>query len=540
MTEPTRPVYGRLRLWFPLPVFRGRATEGVREGGELVNGAQTPSPTLPRRTGRGGQRSPTRLGVGVLAVYCCAVSLNAATIRKADDTVVVGRVIAIRGDKLIVVPAASSGAVPNTTTAASVAALPTPNGTSGRTTSQRLFPANRPSTTPVATQPAASQPVAKSAVTQPTTMAIAAASQPAEIEIPLEDVAEVAPLFEPGAPTAVAPATRPVVANPTSPVDSRPWKLKLIDGQAVTLQNGQWSDGNLCGMIIGGKLALAVPSTFVAEWWCGANDQVKAAAALGEQPGLDDIAYAARDKSVLAVRGVAVGVQSDGLKFKYGGQDRSIAIGRLVGVVFARTLDTANRTKPMQVITVAGNEQFNGTWTGLDEKAVSFTTAWGQSLQLSRTDVNKIVFRNGRVVSLSDLTPIDVKQTPYFDRMLPWQADKGLDGKPLQLDGPVPRGLAMHSQTALTYALDGGFAEFKSRIGFEQPAGRLGDVVLRVRGDGRTLLEKPSFKGTEKPTDLTINVSGVQKLTIEVDFGVGQDVGDRVIWAAPRLIRPAK
>ena len=462
---------------------------------------------------------------------------TAATIRKADDTVVTGRVVAIRGDKLIVIPAATQAGVKNTLAPTPAAAALTPSAAnpSARTMSKRLFPASRPTA-------AATEPAARTAVTQPATQAVTAApvSPPAEIEIPLEDVAEVAPLFEPGAPiTAAAPAT-PVISHPTTLPDTRPWKLRLTDGQTVTLTNGQWSDGNLCGTAIGGKLTLAIPSTFVAEWWCGANDQVKAATALNESAGLDDIAYAARDKSVLAVHGVAVGMDGGSLKFKYGGQARSIGLARLVGVTFARSADTANRTKPVQVVTVAGNDQFTGTWTGLDDKIVSFTTAWGQPLQLARSDVNKISFHNGRVVSLSDLTPVDVKQTPYFDRMLPWQADKTLDGKPLQLDGPVPRGLAMHSQTALTYALSGEFAEFKSRVGFEQPAGRLGDVVLRVRGDGRTLLEQPNFKGTDKPTDVSLSVAGVQKLTIEVDFGDGQDVGDRVIWAAPRVIRPAK
>jgi hypothetical protein len=32
-------------------------------------------------------------------------------------------------------------------------------------------------------------------------------------------------------------------------------------------------------------------------------------------------------------------------------------------------------------------------------------------------------------------------------------------------------------------------------------------------------------------------VSGVKTLSLEVDFGRGQDVGDRVVWANPRLLR---
>ena len=42
-----------------------------------------------------------------------------------------------------------------------------------------------------------------------------------------------------------------------------------------------------------------------------------------------------------------------------------------------------------------------------------------------------------------------------------------------------------------------------------------------------------------KPSDINLKVDGVQRLTLEVDFGKNQDVGDRVVWANARLLRSA-
>jgi hypothetical protein len=36
---------------------------------------------------------------------------------------------------------------------------------------------------------------------------------------------------------------------------------------------------------------------------------------------------------------------------------------------------------------------------------------------------------------------------------------------------------------------------------------------------------------------MDVDVSGVKTLSLEADFGRGQDVGDRVVWANPRLLR---
>ena len=69
-------------------------------------------------------------------------------------------------------------------------------------------------------------------------------------------------------------------------------------------------------------------------------------------------------------------------------------------------------------------------------------------MQLPITSISSVDVHNTRVVSLSELKPDRVEQTPFFDRVIPWRVDSSLDGGPLKLnDGQqYARGIAMHSR----------------------------------------------------------------------------------------------
>jgi hypothetical protein len=175
---------------------------------------------------------------------------------------------------------------------------------------------------------------------------------------------------------------------------------------------------------------------------------------------------------------------------------------------------------------------------GLAAGALELRTPWDTQLSIPLDKVTKLKSRNGRLVYLSDLTPARVEQVPYFDRMLAFQLDRSLTGGKLQLsDGPVERGIAVHSRTVLHYATGGAYQRLKGRVGFQDPDGKLGNAAVRILGDGKPLFERPEARGDQPPAEFDVDVTGVKTLALEVDFGRGQDVGDRIVWADPRLLR---
>jgi uncharacterized GH25 family protein len=285
-------------------------------------------------------------------------------------------------------------------------------------------------------------------------------------------------------------------------------------------------------------VSVDIPIDQARQLWLGTSDQVKKAQALNEKPGVEDIAFVAKDDQVIAVRGVSLGVEGESLKFRFNEEERKIAVNRLIGLTFGRSEDAPVDRVFRQAFQFANDDLLTGNWTGLTKDTATATMLWGDEVKLPVKQIAKIRAANGRVVYLSDLKPTQVEQVPYFDRMLNFRVDKSLNGKPLQLsEGPIAKGIAVHSRTVLHYDLGGQFDEFRCKLGFQQPEGKLGQADIRVLGDGKAIFEKADAKGDQPSTDVNVKVNGVKELVLEVDFGKNQDVGDRVVWGNARLLR---
>ena len=102
--------------------------------------------------------------------------------------------------------------------------------------------------------------------------------------------------------------------------------------------------------------------------------------------------------------------------------------------------------------------------------------------------------------------------------------------------------MAVHSRCILTYDLNGKYSTFETLVGFDEASRGQGRVDCRVFADGKELYANPDLRASEPLVKLSLPVAGAEQLRLLVDFGRGQDTGDRVIWANARLYRktPAK
>ncbi len=256
-----------------------------------------------------------------------------------------------------------------------------------------------------------------------------------------------------------------------------------------------------------------------------------------------------QDDKIQKLTGEILGIEADALLVKFQGQDRKIKLDRLIAVGY-RAVALADQDQPApaapaaHVLTLSDGSVLPGTWISLVDGEMKFTTTWGQDVILSQREVSRIVVRNGKVLPLVAIAPASVEQTPYFNRSWNWQTidesslnpiavGQGVDGQ----HSLCQEGLLVHSRTVLRYAIDGEFSSFRSQIGFLDGQGKLGNVNVRVKGDDRLLFEALRFSADQPPADIAVEVTGVRELVLEVDFGDGQDVGDRVVWISPRLVR---
>lgn len=147
----------------------------------------------------------------------------------------------------------------------------------------------------------------------------------------------------------------------------------------------------------------------------------------------------------------------------------------------------------------------------------------------------------GRAVFLSDLAPIESRQTPFLPgaREWPMQRDRSVAGRPLRLGGrEFPKGLGMHSRSAATYDLAGKYRAFQAIVGLDDATVGEGTAACAVEVDGRRVFEQSAVTRQHRPIRLPlIDVRGAKRLTLIVDFGELGDSQDHVNWCDAVLLR---
>jgi len=99
-------------------------------------------------------------------------------------------------------------------------------------------------------------------------------------------------------------------------------------------------------------------------------------------------------------------------------------------------------------------------------------------------------------------------------------------GKRLVLGGrSYERGLSFRSRTSVVYRLPKDGRRFLASVGIDDRAGDTGNVRLVISGDNRTLFDE-TVDGGQTPVELSLDVAGIRRLTILVDYGEGLDIGD--------------
>ena len=306
-------------------------------------------------------------------------------------------------------------------------------------------------------------------------------------------------------------------------------KFESLGAESLHLQT-PWGD------------ALTVPLARVAGIYMGLPDHKESSESFARRlrsRGTEDLLLArSNDGEVLAIAGVAEETEGDKLHFHFQEKSRTVSLKQVEGLVLAARPEPKRPDGLRPTFSMAGGLVVSGQWKALDVKAWKVETAWGQELNLPAAEVRGVRFRGGRMTYLSDLEPSRVEETPFFSRRNPWRKDVNLAGAPLKMDGRTyERGLAVHSRSALTYDLDGRYATFEALVGFDESAKGMGRVDCRVFADDKELYANPDLRGDAPPAKLVLPVAGVERLKLVVDFGPGQDTGDRVIWANARLFR---
>lgn len=158
-------------------------------------------------------------------------------------------------------------------------------------------------------------------------------------------------------------------------------------------------------------------------------------------------------------------------------------------------------------------------------------------------DLACVAFR-GVGAFASDLTPVEVIESGYDgDVVLPYRVDLAARGGALQASGRAYRkGLGVHSRSRLVFRAPADTVAFWTRVAIDDSVGGLTvrpECVVRVLVDGKQRFQQEALQVGSPLAVGPLPIAPGALVALEVDFGRGRDLGDRVDWLLPVFLTAA-
>lgn len=249
-----------------------------------------------------------------------------------------------------------------------------------------------------------------------------------------------------------------------------------------------------------------------------------------------------KGESLDYVEGVIGDVTAEVVRFTTDGEKIDVKRSKLAGMVFQRG-PAGPAADPIAEVHLRDGVRLRAAAIDGDSQQLLVQTSAKFTAKIPWQQIERVEFTGGKSVYLSDLTPEEQSWQGYFGGAgQPLLAEyyrprrnTTFSGGRLTLDGrEFAKGLALHSRTSVVYDLGRRFSHLRAVAGIDPAAGGQGNVQLTLSGDGRTLWEDAVVAGQPaKPVE--VDLAGVKRLTVMVDYGSNLDLGDHLILGQARL-----
>lgn len=258
-----------------------------------------------------------------------------------------------------------------------------------------------------------------------------------------------------------------------------------------------------------------------------------------------DVLVVKKNNTIDYHKGVLHRVTEDAVEFELEGERLPVRRSKVFGLVYHHP---SGRELPEPIGTLADRSGSSCAirTVELTGDHIELTTPAGVKQRMPLADVVQVNFSSGKVVYLSDLKPDSVEWVPYFglgrelDARKAFYAprqDRNLQSGPLQINGQrYAKGLCIPSRTEMVYRLPDRYRRLLAVAGIDDSVRPQGNVRLVIRGDDRVLFET-AVAGTEAAKPIELDMTGVRRLTVLVDFGDDFDVGDTLNLCEARLLK---
>lgn len=257
--------------------------------------------------------------------------------------------------------------------------------------------------------------------------------------------------------------------------------------------------------------------------------------------GVDEALFVSTGRGFDLVAGTLHRFGSQGVSFQAEGMEsprwhspRRISALRLRGGV--------DREQPAQAILLTrAADRVGMKLSSCGKQGLQVILDTGQEVSVRWNDVACVCFSKD-VVHLSSLTPTRVVETGFDSEIThSWLPDRCVVGGELLAQGRAyGLGLGVLSRSRLSFRVPEGATHFLTRVGIDDTAAELpvrAHAVARVLHGNKMLFEVKDLTPGQAPHDAGMHaVKGGDTITLEVDFGRGRDIGDRVNWLLPMFL----
>jgi hypothetical protein len=331
---------------------------------------------------------------------------------------------------------------------------------------------------------------------------------------------------------------------PPAPAETANAWIELVDGSLLVARSYEVVGAEARIELLGGaKVEISTRSIAHARFKPQDTEMAVHWAEILQGERADDLIVIRQKGGLDFQAGVLGDVNGATVSFKLDDETLAVKRARVEGLVY---FHKAGRTLPSSFcrVTDGAGARLEVQAVELAEGRLKLTTSAGLKLDLPLDQVAAV---NGKIQYLSDLTPESSVWVPYFGRasepaslaqLYRPRMNEAADGGELRLANKTyAKGLCLHSRTELVYRLPAGqYRMFKAVAGIDDRVRPEGNVRLLISGDGKTLFEA-TLTGHDDPLPLDIDVHGVNRLRILVDFGEGQEVSDHLDLCEARILK---
>jgi len=240
------------------------------------------------------------------------------------------------------------------------------------------------------------------------------------------------------------------------------------------------------------------------------------------------------------ITGLIEAIEENSVRLATDGRPLTIDADRIAALIFNPDLKQAAPDGGLR--TWAGfsdGSRLAATGMAASKTTLTLNTAGGRTWKTLLRELVSLQPLGGRVAYLSDLKPTGHRHVPYLTLAWPsYAADRNITDGWLRAGGRLYlKGLGVHSAARLTYAIPTGSKRFEAELAVDDSTGGRGSVRFRVFLDGRAKHVSETIRGGDRPVPVAIDLAGVKRLDLVVDYADRADQQDHAAWLDARLVK---